>query len=90
MTVQNVSNVSQTFSLKDIANITQPKPSGWSKFKSVLGGIAGAASSFIPGAGIVSSLLGGGLAESAAADKISNGNFCSSNTRCSRRPRCST
>jgi len=61
MTVQNVSNVSQTFSLKDIANITQPKPSGWSKFKSVLGGIAGAASSFIPGAGIVSSLLGGGL-----------------------------
>jgi hypothetical protein len=60
MTIQNVNNVSQTFSLQDISNITQPKPSGWSKFKSVLGGIAGAASSFIPGAGIISGLLGGG------------------------------
>ncbi|HOB51697.1 MAG TPA: hypothetical protein PK176_02460 [Acidobacteriota bacterium] len=59
MTVQNINNVSQTFSMQDIANITQPKPSGWSKFTSILGGIAGAASSFIPGAGIVSGLLGG-------------------------------
>jgi hypothetical protein len=59
MTVQNINNVSQTFSMQDIANIAQPKPSGWSKFTSILGGIAGAASSFIPGAGIVGSLLGG-------------------------------
>ncbi len=60
MTVQNINNVSQTFSMQDIANITQPKPSGWSKFTSItMGGIAGAASSFIPGAGIVSGLLGG-------------------------------
>ena len=59
MTVQNVNNVSQTFTLQDIANITTPKPSGWSKFKSVLGGIASAAGSVIPGAGIIGGLLGG-------------------------------
>ncbi len=69
MAVQNVNNVSQTFTLQDIANITQPKPSGWSKFKSVLGGIASAASSFIPGAGIIGGLLGGG-----GAGSITGGN----------------
>ena len=60
MAIQNINNVSQTFSLQDIANITKPKPSGWSKFKSVLGGIASVAGSFIPGAGILGGLLGGG------------------------------
>ena len=59
MTVQNVNNVSQTFSLQDIANITTPKPSGWSKFASIAGGIASAVGSFIPGAGIIGGLLGG-------------------------------
>ena len=59
MAVENIGNVSQTFSLQDISNITQPKPSGWSKFTSILGGIASAAGSVIPGAGIVGSLLGG-------------------------------
>ncbi len=59
MTVQNVNNVSQTFSLQDIANITTPKPSGWSKFASIAGGIASAVGSFVPGAGIIGGLLGG-------------------------------
>ncbi len=59
MTVQNVNNVSQTFSLQDIANITTPKPSGWSKFASIAGGIASAVGSFIPGAGVIGGLLGG-------------------------------
>lgn len=59
MTVQNVNNVSQTFSLQDIANITTPKPSGWSKFASIAGGIASAVGSFVPGGGIIGGLLGG-------------------------------
>jgi len=59
MTVQNINNVSQAFSLQDIAGITQPKPSGWSKFGQILSGVAGIASNFIPGAGIIGGLIGG-------------------------------
>lgn len=59
MAVQSVGSVGQTFSLQDISNITQPKPSGWSRFAGVLGGIANVASSFIPGGGVIGSLLGG-------------------------------
>lgn len=59
MGVENIQSVNQAFSLQDIANITQPKPSGWSKFTSILGGIAGAAGAFIPGAGLIGGLLSG-------------------------------
>ncbi len=58
MDIGNIGGVTQTFTLQDISNITKPKTSGWSKFKSVLGGIAGAVSSFIPGGSLISGLLG--------------------------------